>query len=340
VKKMTRPLLLDYGSGGKASQRLISECFLRHFANPVLERLDDAALLDLRGPLAMSTDSYTVTPLFFPGGSIGALAVHGTVNDVSMLGARPRFLSCAFILEEGLDMDILDRIVRDMADAAREADVLIVTGDTKVVPHGACDKVFITTTGIGEALVDPTPSGARARPGDAVLVSGTMGDHGLTVMAQRASLSFASDVQSDSAPLNRMTEALVKLGDIHVLRDPTRGGLATTLNEIAAQSGCAVMIREADIPVRENVRSACSLLGLDPLYLANEGKLVCILPESKAEAALDIMRGSPYGKDAARIGMVPEADAELRPGRLVLETSIGGRRLLSMLEGDQLPRIC
>ena len=337
---MTRPLLLDHGSGGRASQRLISECFLRHFANPVLERLDDAALLELSGPLAMSTDSYTVTPLFFPGGSIGTLAVHGTVNDVSMLGARPRFLSCAFILEEGLDMDILERIVHDMAAAAGEADVLVVAGDTKVVPHGACDKIFITTTGLGEVLVSPAPSGARARPGDAVLVSGTVGDHGLTVMAQRQSLSFASDVQSDSAPLNRMAEALVNLGDIHVLRDPTRGGLATTLNEIAAQSGCAVTVREADIPVRDTVRSACSFLGLDPLYLANEGKLICVLPESKAEAALGVMRGSRYGKDAARIGTVLEPDALLRPGQIALETPIGGRRLLSMLEGDQLPRIC
>ena len=337
---MTRALLLDYGSGGRASQRLINECFLRHFANPILARLDDAALLDIRGPLAMSTDAYTVTPLFFPGGSIGTLAVHGTVNDVAMLGARPRFLSCAFILEEGLDMDILERIVRDMAAAAEEADVLVVAGDTKVVPHGACDKIFITTTGLGEALVDPAPSGSRARSGDAVLISGAMGDHGLTVMAQRESLSFASDVQSDSAPLNRMAEELVKLGDIHVLRDPTRGGLATTLNEIAAQSGCAVTLREADIPVRENVRSACALLGLDPLYLANEGKLICILPESKAEAALAVMRASPYGRDAVRIGAVLEADALLRPGQVILETPIGGQRLLSMLEGDQLPRIC
>jgi len=337
---MKRLLLLDHGSGGRASQRLINDCFLRHFANPVLERLDDAALLDLHGPLAMSTDSYTVTPLFFPGGSIGTLAVHGTVNDVSMLGARPRFLSCAFILEEGLDMDILDRVVCDMAAAAKEAGVLIVTGDTKVVPHGACDKIFINTTGLGEVLVDPAPSGTRAKPGDAVLLSGTVGDHGVTVMAQRENLSFASDVQSDSAPLNRMAEDLVKLGDIHVLRDPTRGGLAAALNEIAAQSGCAVAIREADIPVRENVRSACALLGLDPLYLANEGKLICILPESKAQAALDIMRANPHGKEAARIGAVLKPDAPLRPGQLVLETPIGGQRLLSMPEGAQLPRIC
>jgi hydrogenase expression/formation protein HypE len=319
---------------------LINECFLRHFANPILARMDDAALLDLRGPLAMSTDAYIVTPLFFPGGGIGTLAVHGTVNDVAMMGARPRYLSCAFILEEGLDMDVLERVVRDMAAAAKEADVLIVAGDTKVAPRGVCDKIFIVTTGAGETLVDPAPSAGRARPGDAVLISGTMGDHGLTIMAQRESLSFASDARSDSAPLNHMAEALVRLGDVHTLRDPTRGGLATALNEIAAQSGCAFSIREADIPVRENIRSACAILGLDPLYLANEGKLICILPESKAEAALAVMRACPYGKDAARIGAALEPDATLRAGQVVLETPIGGRRLLSMLEGDPLPRIC
>lgn len=338
---MTRPLLLDYGSGGRASQRLIRQCFLRAFGNPVLERLDDAARLDLHGPLAVSTDSYTVTPLFFPGGSIGTLAVHGTVNDVSMLGARPRFLSCAFILEEGLDMDILERVVSDMARAAEEAEVSIVTGDTKVVPRGACDKLFVNTTGIGEILVDPPPSGSRARPGDAVLISGTLGDHGLTIVAQRENLSFASDARSDSAPLQRMVQRLTReCGDIHVLRDPTRGGLAATLNEIAEQSGIAVAVREKDIPVRENVRAACSFLGLDPLHLANEGKLICILPGEKAETALDILRTSPYGENAAHIGTVLAPDAGARPGQVFLETPIGGRRLLSMLEGDQLPRIC
>ena len=336
-----RRLLPDHGSGGRASQRLVKECFLRFFGNPVLERLDDAARLDLNGPLAMSTDSYTVTPLFFPGGSIGTLAVHGTVNDVAMLGARPRFLSCAFILEEGLDMDILERIVADMAEAVKEAGVLIVTGDTKVVPRGACDKVFITTTGIGELLGDPPPSGRRAQTGDAILVSGTLGDHGLTVVARRENLSFASDARSDSAPLNRMTERLMlEVGDIHVLRDPTRGGLAATLNEIAEQSGCSLLVRETDIPIRENIRAVCSFLGLDPLYLANEGKFVCILPEAKAQAALDIMRASPYGAEAARIGTVPAASEDLKAGRVALETSIGGRRLLSMLEGAQVPRIC
>ena len=237
-------LLLDAGSGGRASQRLVARCFLRHFANPLLERLDDAALLrDLRGPLAMSTDSYTVTPLFFPGGSIGSLAVHGTVNDVSMLGARPRYLSCAFILEEGLPLDVLERVAADMGQAARAAGVRMVTGDTKVVPRGACDKIFINTTGIGEIFADPAPSGHNARPGDAVLVSGALGDHGLTVMGSRENLSFLTDVASDSAPLNQMIEdVMAAAGEVHVLRDPTRGGLATTLNEIAGQSQVCICL--------------------------------------------------------------------------------------------------
>lgn len=331
-------LLLDAGSGGRASQRLVAQCFLRHFANPLLERLDDAALLDgLRGPLAMSTDSYTVTPLFFPGGSIGSLAVHGTVNDVSMLGARPRYLSCAFILEEGLPLDTLERVVADMGQAARTADVQIVTGDTKVVPRGACDKIFINTTGVGEIFIDPAPSGHSARPGDAVLISGAMGDHGLTVMGSRENLSFLTDVASDSAPLNRMIEDVIAAaGEVHVLRDPTRGGLATTLNEIAEQSQVCINLEEERIPVHESVKSGCSFLGLDPLYLANEGKCICILPEDRAEAALAAMRASPYGAEAARIGRVSEGKA----GQVLLRTRIGGQRLLGMLEGAQLPRIC
>ena len=331
-------LLLDAGSGGRASQRLVAQCFLRHFANPLLERLDDAALLDgLRGPLAMSTDSYTVTPLFFPGGSIGSLAVHGTVNDVSMLGARPRYLSCAFILEEGLPLDTLERVVADMGQAARTADVQIVTGDTKVVPRGACDEIFINTTGVGEIFIDPAPSGHSARPGDAVLISGAMGDHGLTVMGSRENLSFLTDVASDSAPLNRMIkDVIAAAGEVHVLRDPTRGGLATTLNEIAEQSQVCINLEEERIPVHESVKSGCSFLGLDPLYLANEGKCICILPEDRAEAALAAMRASPYGAEAARIGSVSEGKA----GQVLLRTRIGGQRLLGMLEGAQLPRIC
>ena len=331
-------LLLDAGSGGRASQRLVSQCFLRHFANPLLERLDDAAELPpVRGPLAMSTDSYTVSPLFFPGGSIGTLAVHGTVNDVAMLGARPRWLTCAFILEEGLPLETLERVAKDMGEAAKSAGVAIVTGDTKVVPRGACDKIFINTSGVGEIYASPAPSGHAARPGDAVLVSGSMGDHGLTVMASREDLSFLTDVRSDSAPLAGMVEAVITAcGAVHTLRDPTRGGLATTLNEIAEQSGVGIVIDEGALPVHQAVRDGCSFLGLDPLYLANEGKLICIVPGDKAGAALDAMRASPYGREAARIGTVTEGPS----GQVALRTRIGGSRLLSMLEGAQLPRIC
>ena len=330
-------LLLDAGSGGRASQRLIAQCFMRHFANPLLERMDDAALLtDISGPLAMSTDSYTVTPLFFAGGSIGSLAVHGTVNDVAMLGARPRYLSCGFILEEGLPLETLERVVADMGAAAREAGVSIVTGDTKVVPRGACDKIFINTTGIGQVFASPVPSGHNASPGDAVLVSGAMGDHGLTVMGSREGLSFLTDVASDSAPLNHMIEDIINtVGEVHVLRDPTRGGLATTLNEIAEQSQVSIVLDETSVPVHESVRNGCSFLGMDPLYLANEGKCICIVPEVHADAALEAMRRSPYGKEAARIGTVNEGKAQV-----ALQTRIGGRRLLGMLEGAQLPRIC
>lgn len=330
---MTKTLLLDCGSGGRASQRLINELFLEQFDNPILRTLDDAAKLELSGPIAMSTDGYTVTPLFFPGGNIGTLAVHGTVNDVSMLGARPRYLTCGFILEEGLDLDLLRKVVESMAEAARSAGVLIVSGDTKVVPRGACDKLFITTAGVGEILVDPSPSGSGARPGDAILVSGAVGDHGLAVLGQRDSLSFLQGVESDSAALNKMVERLMlEVGDIHVLRDPTRGGLATTLNEIAGQSGVVCSIEEASIPIHDAVRSGCDVLGLDPLYLANEGKMLCFVPEAKAQAALDVLRSEPQGREAARIGTVLEAVAPSRPGQVVLRTPIGGRRLLSMLE--------
>ena len=337
-----RVVLLDYGSGGKAAQRLISELFAHHFANPILASMDDAAYLGtLTAPLAMSTDGYTVDPVEFPGGNIGSLAVHGTVNDVSMLGAIPRFLSCAFILEEGLSMDLLERIVEAMGDAARHAGVQIVTGDTKVVPRGAADKIFITTTGIGEVMAAPAPSGSRARPGDAVLLSGSMGDHGLTILSRREGLSLASDVVSDSASLNFMVEALIReVGDIHVLRDPTRGGLATTLNEIAGQSGVVISVREADIPVKESVAAGCAVLGLDPLYLANEGKLICVLPKEKAEKALAVLRRFDQGGGAVLVGHVEAPDGKTRSGQVLLETPLGGKRLLGMLEGEQLPRIC
>ncbi len=337
-------LLLDYGSGGQASHRLISGLFFKHFDNPALTAMNDAAVLDLQGPIAMSTDTFTVDPIFFPGGDIGSLAVHGTVNDVAMLGAIPKYLSCGFILEEGLEMEILERVVISMAQAAREAGVAIVTGDTKVVPKGAVDKIFINTTGVGSIISDPAPSGDRAAPGDVILISGTLGDHGLTVLAQREGLAFASQTRSDAASLNHMIKDLLEgigtSGELHVLRDPTRGGLATTLNEIAGQSGVVCQISEDSLPVNPLVADGCSFLGLDPLYLANEGKLLCILPENLADKALDIMRATPIGGGAVIIGRVQQAEAPTRPGQVILETRLGGRRLLHMLEGEQLPRIC
>lgn len=335
---MENTLLLDAGSGGCASQRLISSIFLRHFGNDILNRLDDAALLaDLHGPLAVSTDSYTVTPLFFPGGSIGTLAAHGTINDVAMLGADPRYMSCAFILEEGLNLDVLERIAGEMGEAARSAGVQIVTGDTKVVPKGACDGVFITTTGIGEVYMNPAPSGHGVKPGDVILVSGSLGDHGLAIMGARENLSFLSGARSDSAALHGLAREIFKAcGAPHALRDPTRGGLATTLNELAEQSGVEIEIDETALPVREEIAAGCSFLGLDPLYLANEGKLICVVPKERANDALSAMRSHELGRDAAIIGEARKG----RAGRVALRTRIGGKRLLGMLEGAQLPRIC
>ena len=330
-------ILLDQGSGGKASHRLIGGLFLKYLGNEYLNRLDDAALLDVSGPISVSTDTFTVDPIFFPGGDIGALAVHGTVNDVAMLGARPRFLTCGFIIEEGLPVADLERIVASMGHAAREAGVKVVTGDTKVVPRGMVDKIFINTTGIGEVFAPEPPSGHRATVGDAILISGCMGDHGLAILAQREGLSFEAPVVSDCASLNHLIVRLLEaIPEVHVLRDPTRGGLATTLNEIAGQSGVECRIFEHSIPVRPEVSGGCSFLGLDPLYLANEGKFLCILPARHADQALSIMRADPLGLGATRIG---EVRAE-HPGKVILETPLGGTRLMDMLEGEQLPRIC
>ena len=338
---MSDKVLLDYGSGGKASQRLISELFMRCFDNPELRRMNDGAVLSVSGRIAMSTDTFTVDPPFFPGGDIGALAVHGTVNDVAMMGAVPRYLTCGFLIEEGLPMSDLERIVESTGKAAREAGVWIVTGDTKVVPRGAADKIFINTTGIGDVIVDPAPAGDRATAGDAILVSGTLGDHGLAILSTRQGLSFDTPILSDCANLNHVIEKLLRqLPDIHVLRDPTRGGLATTLNEIALSSGVTCEIEEDAIPVKPEVRGGCSFLGLDPLYLANEGKFLCILPEAQAEAALAIMRADPLGGDAKRIGTVTPTDKPGAAGRVILKTGLGGKRMLGMLEGEQLPRIC
>lgn len=330
-------VLLDYGSGGRASQRLISDLFVKHFSNPELERLNDAAMLSPGAKISVSTDSFTVDPIFFPGGNIGSLAVHGTVNDVAMIGAVPKYLTCAYIIEEGFAMDDLEKIVASMGEAVRHAGVAIVTGDTKVVPRGAVDKIFINTTGIGEVIADPVPAGDRARKGDAVLISGTMGDHGLTILGTRKGLSLESNVKSDSACLNHLLVRLIQqIPDIHVFRDPTRGGLATTLNEITQSSNVCCELEESTIPVLPEVAGGCSFLGLDPLYLANEGKFICILPEEYAEKALEIMHADVLGKDACRIGTMTDA----KPGKVIMNTPLGGKRLINMLEGEQLPRIC
>lgn len=334
---MSDKVLLDYGSGGRASQRLISSLFLNHLGNDELNRLNDAAELSMSGRIAMSTDSFTVDPIFFPGGDIGSLAVHGTVNDVAMMGAIPRYMTCAYIIEEGLPMADLEKIVASMGEAVKHAGVAIVSGDTKVVPKGAVDKIFINTTGVGDIIVDPAPSGDSARPGDAVLISGSVGDHGLTILGTREGLDFEAKVESDSAALNHLLVKLVQeLPEVHVMRDPTRGGLATTLNEITLSSNVCCELVENDLPIRPEVKGGCSILGLDPLYLANEGKFLCVLPEAHAEKALEIMRADPLGQDACRIGTMTDAN----PGKVVLVTPLGGKRLLGMLEGEQLPRIC
>lgn len=329
---------MSHGSGGKAMAQLVRELFGAAFSNPLLDQGNDQAAFDApAGRMVMTTDGFVVSPLFFPGGDIGSLAVHGTVNDVAMAGAVPLYLSAAFILEEGFPLSDLKRVVDSMAAAAREAGVSIVTGDTKVVERGKGDGMFITTTGVGVVPPGVAPSGDRARPGDAILVSGTMGDHGVAIMSTRENLSFETAIVSDSAALNGLVADMVAVApDVHVLRDPTRGGLATTLNEIAHQSGVGMMLREADIPVRAEVAAACELLGLDPLYAANEGKLIAICAPEDTDALLAAMRAHRHGADAAVIGTVTE-DAH----RFVqMETRFGGKRIVDWLTGEQLPRIC
>ncbi|MDI3515873.1 MAG: hydrogenase expression/formation protein HypE [Rhodocyclaceae bacterium] len=333
---------LGHGAGGRAMSQLIADLFVRAFDNAALARGDDGAVLPAPGPgerLVMATDGHVVSPLFFPGGDIGSLAVHGTVNDLAVMGARPLWLSAGFILEEGFALAELARIVASMAAAARAAGVQVVTGDTKVVEQGKGDGVFITTTGVGALPAGREPGGARARPGDAVLVSGTLGDHGMAILAQRESLAFESQIVSDSAALNGLVEALyaaVPAEAIHVLRDPTRGGLASTVNEIASQSGVGFELDEAAIPVAPQVRAACELLGLDPLNIANEGKLVVVCAADAAEAALAALRAHRLGAAAARIGTVV-ADERCF---VQLRTPLGGRRMVDWLAAEQLPRIC
>lgn len=329
---------MSHGSGGRAMAQLIEEIFVRHFDNELLRQANDQAMFEIAaGRMVMSVDAHVISPLFFPGGDIGSLSVHGTINDVAMSGARPLYLSAAFVLEEGFPLADLDRIVASMAGAACEAGVPIVTGDTKVVERGKGDGVFITTTGVGVVPQGINISGDLARPGDVILVNGSMGDHGVAIMSSRENLEFETAIESDSAALHGLIAAMVEaVPSIHCLRDPTRGGLATTLNELSQQSGVGMQLRETDIPVKPAVSAACELLGLDPLYVANEGKLICICPQEDARRLLRVMQAHPLGKEAAIIGEVVED----QHGFVQMETGFGGSRVVDWLAGEQLPRIC
>jgi hydrogenase expression/formation protein HypE len=328
---------MAHGSGGKLAHELIEKTFLSALANPLLARLDDSAVIDCRGRLAFTTDSYVVKPIFFPGGDIGRLAVCGTVNDLAMSGAAPLYLSLAFIIEEGLLRDDLIWILASIQATSEEAGVKIVTGDTKVVDRGSADRLFVNTAGLGLIPDGIDISGSNARPGDRVILSGTVGDHGIAVLSQREGISFTTPLRSDCAPLNGLVADMLHASPrIHALRDPTRGGLATTLNEIAAQSRVGIRIEEEKVHVRDEVRGACEMLGLDPLYVANEGKLVAMVAPEDAEAVLDRMHRNAHGREASIVGEV-QPD---HPGRVVMKTKIGASRIVDMLVGDPLPRIC
>lgn len=331
-------ILLAHGSGGELSHELVTSIFARTFDNPVLHPLDDSAVISVAGARwAFTTDSYVVTPIFFPGGDIGKLAVCGTVNDLSMSGARPLFLSSGFIIEEGFSVSDLKKIVGSMQKTASEAGVQIATGDTKVVNRGGADGIFINTAGIG--LIPPgiMISGSNARSGDQVLLSGPIGDHGVAILSAREGLQFSTALESDCAPLNGLVAKMIAASpEIRCLRDPTRGGLASTLNELARQSGVGIWVEENRIPIKEEVRGACELLGFEPWNLANEGKLVAIVSAEAAEAVLNAMRAHPLGRDAVRIGEVRKEP----PGKVLLRTSIGSTRILDMMVGEPLPRIC
>jgi hydrogenase expression/formation protein HypE len=333
-----KQIVLGHGSGGKLTADLIQNVFLPAFRNPLLEKLDDQAVFAVNGSrLALTTDSYVVTPIFFPGGDIGQLAINGTVNDLAMSGARPLYIAAAFILEEGLAMDDLRRIVASMREAASAAGVQLVTGDTKVVNRGKGDKVFITTTGVGVVERDIALSADRARAGDKIILSGYIGDHGITIISQRESLEFEGPVESDTAALHSLGEAMLQTSEnVRCMRDPTRGGVATTLNEIAARSNVGIEISEKHIPVRDTVRGACELLGLDPLYVANEGKLIAIVAPEDADKVVERMREHPLGRDARIIGHVVADHAAM----VLMKTEIGGTRVVDVLFGEQLPRIC
>lgn len=332
-----KTIVLGHGSGGRLTAQLMRDIFLPAFDNEVLRRLDDQAVLNV-GPerIAFTTDAFVVTPLFFPGGDIGQLAVNGTVNDLAMSGAQPLFLSAAFIIEEGFSLDELKRVTQSMAAAARAAGVTIVTGDTKVVNKGSADKLFITTSGVGLLPVGVAVSASLAKPGDRVILSGTIGDHGMAVMSVREGLEWEGIIASDTGPLHLLVDAMLAAGEIHTLRDPTRGGLASSLCEIASTAGIGVEIRANAIPVQAEVRAACELLGLDPLFVANEGKLVAFVPVACADKVLAAMRQRPEGRNAAIIG---EA-VENHPGMVLLKTQVGGTRIIDLPFTEQLPRIC
>ncbi len=334
---MTDKILLAHGSGGKLSHDLIENRLLAKLKNSFLEKMDDSAVLQPGERIAFTTDSYVVSPLFFPGGDIGKLAVCGTVNDLAMSGATPLFLSLSFIIEEGFAISDMEKIIDSISKTAREAGVQIVTGDTKVVNKGSADKIFINTSGIGKLADGVNISGSLAKPGDAIIISGGIGEHGITIMSQREGLEFSSSLQSDCAPLNGLVADILEVcSDIRCMRDPTRGGLATTLNEFASQSGVGIDIYEEAISVSPPVQAVCELLGLDPLYVANEGKLVAVIPADKSEALLEKMKRNKYGADSAVIGSV----VAKHPSTVVMKTKLGTSRIVRMLSGDLLPRIC
>ena len=332
-----KTIVLGHGSGGRLTAQLVRDLFLPAFDNAALRKLDDQAVLDAGSArIALTTDSFVVTPLFFPGGDIGHLAVNGAVNDLAMSGARPLYLTAAFIIEEGLPLEDLARIAQSMALAAAEAGVAIVTGDTKVVNHGCADKLFITTAGVGLVPEDASISASNARVGDVVIVSGSIGDHGMAIWSAREGIDFDGRLHSDTAALNALVDAMTRAGDVHVLRDPTRGGLGTSLCEIAASSSIGIEVEATAVPVRDEVKAACEILGMDPFFVANEGKLVAIVAESSADAVLQAMRTIPQGRAACSIGRV----VSQHPGMVVLKTEVGGSRIIDVPFAEPLPRIC
>lgn len=334
---MDKTILLAHGSGGKLSHELLEKNLLPPFSNPLLDKLDDSAVFEFSGRLAFTTDSYVVNPIFFPGGDIGKLAVCGTVNDLAMSGAKPLYLSVSLIIEEGLLIEELERIIKSIKAATKEAEITIVTGDTKVVNRGNADKLFINTSGLGIIPPQLDISGANARVSDKIILSGNIGDHGIAVMSQREGLKFSTPIKSDCAPLNKLVSQMLEASSqIHCLRDPTRGGLATTLNELAKQSNVGITIEEEKVPVAEAVRAVCELLGFDPLYIANEGKLVAIVDSAHAESVLAKMKQNRYGTNASIIGEVTSD----HPGRVIMKTRLGASRIIDMLSGELLPRIC